>query len=56
MEEQTKVKVGDIIERGLTKWEVIRLYETDNPECFYKNRITMINIETGEILDCANTF
>ena len=56
MEKQTKVKVGDIIERGKTKWKVVKLYETDNPELFYKDRITMINIETGEELDCANTF
>lgn len=56
MKKQTKVKVGDIIEMGLTKWKVVRVYKTDNPKLFYKDRITMINIETGEELDCANTF
>lgn len=51
-----KKKPNDIVELGNTKWKVIKVYTTDNPELFYKDRITMVNIETGEITDCANSF
>ncbi|WP_196029352.1 hypothetical protein [Longicatena caecimuris] len=51
-----KKQLNDIVELGNTKWKVIKTYTTDNPELFYKDRITMINLETGETMDCANSF
>lgn len=51
-----KKQLGDIIEFGNSKWKVIRTYTTDNPELFYKDRLTMVNLETGETIDCANSF
>lgn len=51
-----KKQLNDIVELGNTKWKVINVYTTDNPELFYKDRLTMINLETGETIDCANSF
>lgn len=51
-----KKQLNDIVELGTTKWKVIKVYTTDNPELFYKDRIIMINLETGETIDCANSF
>lgn len=51
-----KKKLNDIVTLGITKWKVIKAYTTDNPNLYYKDRITMVNLETGETIDCANSF
>lgn len=47
-------KVGDIIESGEVTLKVIKVYESDDPELWCKNRITLLNLDTGDIIDCAN--
>lgn len=51
-----KKRINDIVELGNKRFKVIDVYTTDRPEIFYKDRLTMINLETGETIDCANSF
>ena len=47
-------KVGDIIESGEVILKVMKTYESDDPELWCKNRITLLNLNTGDIIDCAD--
>ena len=51
-----KLKVDDVISLSGCDWKVINTYQTLNNRFLYKDRITMINLETGETIDCANSF
>lgn len=49
-----KKKPNDIVELANKKWKVIITY-TANKNFYYKDRMIMINVETGQKINCANS-
>lgn len=47
-------KTGDIIKLKETTLKVIMVYRTNNKELFYKNRMVLVNLKTGDVISCAN--
>lgn len=50
-----KKKLNDIVELARKKWKVVDVYTTQNTNFYYKDRMIMINIETGQKINCANS-
>ncbi len=58
-----KLKLNDTFERGGCLWVVVKVYTTDNPDLYYKDRVTVRCIRSnpsanvykvGDTLDYAN--
>lgn len=48
-------EAGDIIKLKETTLKVIKVYRTNNKELFYKNRMVLVNLKTGDVTDGANS-
>lgn len=51
-----KLKIDDVISLSGYDWKVVDSYITHESGVFYNDRLTIVNLETGETIDCANSF
>ena len=51
-----KLKIDDVISLSGCDWKAIDSYITYETGMFYKDRLKLMNLKTGETIDCANSF
>lgn len=51
-----KLKIDDVISLSGCDWKVIDSYITYETGMFYKDRLKLMNLKTGETIDCLTHF